>query len=198
MDRENAKALRQKILSQAIDTIYEEGVERITMRALAQRLGYSPATIYLYFENKQDLITAIAVHGFGLLEEQTKPALELEDPVEAVRVSTRRYLDFGLENGSLYRLMFREFSPTSYSEDGLRRIDEIWALYRKIFQSGMEAGVFRNANPDIEIAMLWSACHGFVELALSQRMPPRPAPDAAPLAGLRDAVVADRIRALRP
>ena len=38
---------------------------------------------------------------------------------------------------------------------------------------------------------------GFVELALSSRMPPRNAPEAA-LGTLREALIADRIRALRP
>ncbi len=198
MDRDNARALRHKILAEAIDTIHREGIDRITMRALAQKLGYSPATIYLYFENKQALITAIALHGFGLIEERTRPALDIEDPVDAVRESARRYVDFGLENGALYQLMFREFEPAGYEAQAVQRIDEVWSLYRKIFQRGMEQGVFRNADPDAEIAMLWSSCHGFVELALSDRMPPRPAAQAGSVASLREHLLDDRIRALRP
>ncbi|NNL66688.1 MAG: TetR/AcrR family transcriptional regulator [Myxococcales bacterium] len=197
MDRENARLLRQKILNRAIETIYDEGVESITMRALARKLGYSPATIYLYFENKQDLITAIALHGFGLLAERTRPAIDIEDPAEAVQESARRYVEFGMEHGALYRLMFREFSPATYPEHGRQRIDQVWEIYRKIFQRGIECGEFRNMDPDIAISMLWSACHGFVELALSERMPPRAVSAVRSLEALREALLEDRIHALR-
>jgi len=194
--RENAGALRQKILDEAIGTIYREGIDRITMRALAEKLGHSPATIYLHFKNKEDLINEIALYGFLRLEATARPVLDIEDPVEAVAEGARRYVDFGLCNSELYRLMFREFSPRVYTTQATDRTDEFWALYRKLFQRGMEQGVFRSGDPDVEIAMLWAACHGFVELALSERMPPRQTPDAA-LEALREALVADRLRALR-
>lgn len=197
MSRETARALRQKILDEAIGTIYREGVHRITMRALADKLGYSPATIYLHFRNKDDLISEIATQGFLRLHQATRPVLEIDDPVEAVSEGARRYVDFGLANGALYRLTFREFSPAGWGPRELARIDELWSLYRKIFQRGMETGAFRRADPDVAIAMLWAGCHGFVELALSGRMPPPSAPEAAHGA-LREALVADRIRALQP
>jgi hypothetical protein len=92
--------------------------------------------------------------------------------------------------------MFREFSPSVYASPTKDRTDEFWALYRKLFQRGMEKGVFRRSDPDVEITMLWAACHGFVELVLSERMPPRQTPSAA-LDAMREALVADRLRALR-
>ena len=197
MSRNSAGALRQKILDEAIGTICREGIERITMRALAEKLGYSPATIYLHFKNKEDLTNEVATHGFLRLEEIARPVLEMDDPVEAVSEGLRRYVDFGLTNGELYRLMFREFPPASWADAATDRTDEIWALYRKLFQRGMERGAFRRSDPDVAIAMLWAACHGFVELALSERMPPRQTPETG-LAAMRDALVDDRIRALRP
>ena len=195
--RANAGLLRQKILDEAIGTIYREGVDRVTMRALAEKLGYSPATIYLHFKNKEDLINEIAHYGFLRLEEIAHPVLEIDDPLEAVSEGARRYVDFGLRNSELYRLMFREFSPSVYATRATDRTDELWALYRKLFQRGMERGVFRSGDPDVEIAMLWAACHGFVELTLSERMPPRQTPGAA-LDAMREALVGDRLRALRP
>ena len=47
MSRLSGESLRQKILEEAIGIVYREGVDRITMRALGEKLGYSPATIYL-------------------------------------------------------------------------------------------------------------------------------------------------------
>ena len=195
---EAAHALRQKILREAIAILYREGVDRITMRALAEKLGYSPATIYLYFKNKEDLVRQIALHGFARLAETTRPALEMDDPVEAVSEGARRYIDFGLENPELYRLMFQELSVSGYATDpAVQHADQTWQLYQKLYQRGIETGRFRNVDPNLQILIGWATFHGFIQLAHAERMPPREA-GPAPLAALRDAVIADRLRALLP
>ena len=55
--REKAKeALRTRIVEAARDIVSEEGLDALSMRALAERIAYSPATIYLYFRDKEELL----------------------------------------------------------------------------------------------------------------------------------------------
>lgn len=48
-----------KILSEALGILDTEGLERLTMRALATRVGINPMTIYHHFKDRNGLIRAL-------------------------------------------------------------------------------------------------------------------------------------------
>ena len=60
-------SLRGEILDAARRMFAEEGNEQVSMRRLAERIEYSPTTIYLYFEDKDDLFRAVCDETFGKL-----------------------------------------------------------------------------------------------------------------------------------
>ena len=196
MPRSPGTDLRKKILEEAVGIVYREGVERITMRALAEKLGYSPATIYLYFRSKDDLLGEIAAHGFSLLLERSRDAFDLDDPVAAVAAAGRSYVDFGLEYPELYRLMFQELGPMRRNGELVGRALEIWELHRNLYERGIASGRFRPSNAQIQAVTGWSMVHGYVQLALSGRVP-GPIPDTS-MVELRDRVLDGWIRMLAP
>ena len=51
--------LRRQILSAARELFVNEGYESVSMRKIAERIEYSPTTIYLYFEDKADLLDSV-------------------------------------------------------------------------------------------------------------------------------------------
>jgi len=63
--REREKeALRQDILDAARELFVEEGYDNVSMRRVAEKIEYSPTTIYLYFEDKASLLYAICEETF--------------------------------------------------------------------------------------------------------------------------------------
>src|SRR5215213_6311078 len=62
--------VRQVILDAAADLFREHGYERFSLRQVAERIGYSPTTIYLYFTDKDDLLFTVADVGFMRFGEQ--------------------------------------------------------------------------------------------------------------------------------
>lgn len=199
MRRVGQAELRNKILEEAIGIVYREGPERVTMRSLAEKLGYSAATIYLHFENKEELLKEIALHGFDRLSEAMEGIAGIKDLFAALKEAGRRYIRFGLENPELYRLMFQENTlsalATRYSVEELRSAFRVWDLVRALYVQGIESGVFRKSDPDREIAISWAAVHGYVQLVTGERLPVDRAAWAAKVA---DAIVDDRVRAVRP
>ncbi len=191
--------LRNKILEEAIGIVYREGPERVTMRSLAEKLGYSAATIYLHFENKEELLQEIALHGFGRLSEAMEGIAEITDLFAALQEAGRRYIQFGLEHPELYRLMFRENTlsafSTRYSVEVLRDTLRAWHLVRAIYVRGIDSRVFRSSDPDREMATSWAALHGYVQLVTSERIA---ADRVAWTAEVAEALVADRVRAMQP
>jgi AcrR family transcriptional regulator len=166
-----SSSLREKILQEAVDIVQKHGVEGVTMRTLAERLGYSPATIYLYFRNKRELLQDLALAGFDRLAEAVEPSLRLPDPAEAILEGAMRYIDFGLANPEIYRLMFQDTSIRALTPEDVVHRSRVWNLFRDAHARGIEAGALRQGDPDAFNMVGWSLLHGFVQLALAGRNP---------------------------
>src|SRR5438046_8494559 len=93
------QALRQAILTAAGELFLEQGYERFSLRKVAERIGYSPTTIYLYFHNKDDLLFTVVNDAFVRFGKQLAAAAESqEDPWERIIALGRAYITFALEN----------------------------------------------------------------------------------------------------
>lgn len=76
---------RNAILKAAESLILRYGVEGMSMNLLAESTELNKATLYLYFEDKDDLVDAVVYEGLALLEkehqEAERPALSGFDKV---------------------------------------------------------------------------------------------------------------------
>ncbi len=199
MGRSVNSDLRKKILAEAIGIVYREGPKSVTMRSLAEKLGYSAATIYLHFENKEELLKEIALHGFDVLTEAMEPASRIGDPAVALSEALHRYIDFGIEHAELYRLMFDEIGPeplhAQLSTEEEARATRPWNIGREIYERGMETGVFQARDPDLEASIGWALLHGFVQLSTPGQLLLK-GEGSQRFRELREAVVNSRIEAL--
>jgi AcrR family transcriptional regulator len=164
-------AIREKILQEAIEIVQKYGVESVTMRFLAERLGYSPATIYQYFRDKRELLRALAHEGFDRLAAAVESSLRLPDAAEAMVEGAKRYIDFGLANPEIYRLMFQDTSIRAFTPGDIADRSRVWNLFRDAHARGIESGALRQGDPDAFNMVGWSLLHGFVLLALAGRNP---------------------------
>src|SRR5690349_13484924 len=101
--REREKeALRTRIVEAARDIVSEEGLDALSMRAIAERIEYSPATIYLYFRDKDALLREVVEEGFHRLGEYMREELEVvrgaDNPAEEYLAMGRGYVRFAIEN----------------------------------------------------------------------------------------------------
>jgi len=187
---------RSKILNEAIGIVYREGPGRVTMRSLAEKLGYSAASIYLHFESKEELLKEIALYGFDALEAAMAPAADLTDPAGAVADAARRYIEFGLEHPELYRLMFQEITLADRLTPLERnRALRAWSLSIGLYARGIDSGRFRASDARTEAHLGWSCVHGFVQLALAGKLPGATL-GTPEFRRVRDELVAARLRAL--
>src|SRR5947209_1061466 len=85
--------LKQSMLEAARAIAVAEGWSNVTMRKIADRIEYSHAAIYDYFESKDDLLQELIREGFHLMEAEMRAAKgQAQDPVEALRRAGRGYL----------------------------------------------------------------------------------------------------------
>lgn len=95
---------REEILSAARVIGIREGWKAVTIRSVAQELGYASPLLYEYFRDKEDLLTQIAVAVLGQLEARLTEKLP-SDPQAAAVSMVERYWTFMMEHTQLYRLM---------------------------------------------------------------------------------------------
>jgi AcrR family transcriptional regulator len=165
--------LRQAILAAAGELFLEQGYERFSLRKVAERVGYSPTTIYLYFRDKDDLLFTVVEEGFERFGQQLAAAAESqEDPWERLIALGRAYVAFGLQNPVYYQLMFMQradflmHTPVGESQP---RIMSFWVL-RQTVQQAIDAGVLRPGDAESYSDVLWALVHGMVSLAISMPM----------------------------
>jgi len=95
---------REEILAAARAIGVREGWKAVTIRSVAQKLGYTSPLLYEHFRDKQDLLTEIAVDALGQLETKLTEILP-SDRTAAIVSMVERYWTFMLEHSQLYRLV---------------------------------------------------------------------------------------------
>jgi AcrR family transcriptional regulator len=158
------------ILKTAMNLFLDKGFENITIRNIAEKIEYSPATIYLYFKNKDEILYTLRREGFEKLYEHQKTSLKLNDPLKRLHKHGEAYIQFALENPEYYDLMFMMREPVKIQEIndcdiGLPSYD----LLKTNVKECQEAGLFPGANIDIAAFSLWSCVHGIASLIIRGR-----------------------------
>jgi len=165
--------LRQAILTAAGTLFLEQGYERFSLRKVAERIGYSPTTIYLYFRDKDDLLFTVVDEGFVQFGQQLAAAAESqEDPWERLIALGRAYVAFGLQHPVYYQLMFMQrtdFLTHRASGESQPRIASFRVL-QQVVQQAIDAGVLRPGDVESMSDVLWAVVHGMVSLAITMPM----------------------------
>lgn len=100
--------LRQALIETGLEMLEEHGLEGLTLRKLAARVGVSHAAPEHHFPTLRHLLTAFATEGFRLFATSMRSAMAevSDDPAEQLRAASRGYLDFASTRPHLFRLMF--------------------------------------------------------------------------------------------
>lgn len=192
LERREAKKreLRERILGAAGEEFLEHGPENFSLRRVAERIGYSPTTIYLYFQNKEALLLSTVEDGFKNFDQTIADAVsQAKSAPDKLEALGRAYIAFGLDNAALYRLMFMQpgddflmprLLGSGTSAEDLEAAQQ--PLHHRVVaqellvaavREGIAAGSLRSGDPILLADALWAGVHGLVSLALSPLMTPQ-------------------------
>src|SRR5713226_1177895 len=112
------KYLRQEILDAASELFVRDGYENVSMRRIADKIEYSPTTIYLYFKDKAELLDQVCKETFGRLVQRLSKSMDQPgDPVERLKRGLIAYIEFGLQNPHHYRATFMMPFPEGFDHE---------------------------------------------------------------------------------
>jgi AcrR family transcriptional regulator len=173
--------LHSAIIDAALNIIAEHGLGAFSIRAVADRVEYSAAAIYLHFQSKEVLLREVAEEGFRQMHARVCAAVAAlgDSPERALLLATlaRSYLDFALEHTAYFRVMFDVVPPPGAgpgtchgSQNGTGAAGE--DRRRDLLQQLAAAQPCRPACAEglnVPIAAL-ATVHGLVSLFLSGRL----------------------------
>ena len=161
---------RQRILDAAREMFVEAGYEATTMRAIAERIEYTPTAIYHHFRSKEALLAELCAIDFRALAAAFRKIGRIEDPVARLRRSGQAYVEFGLAHPEQYQLIFMTRKPAEivndlYSSDPS---EDAYAYLRQTCADVIATGRLRPEYRDAdELALMaWSSLHGFLALRI--------------------------------
>lgn len=168
--------IRGNILNAARELFVEDGFDGVSMRRVAEKVEYSPTTIYLHFANKEELFRELCHRDFERLAKLFQTTAISTDPIERLRQIGRAYIEFGIHNPNHYRFMFigphprRGDDHCDHSVQGNPEKDA-YALLKWAVQQAIDAGYFREELHDAELISetLWAAAHGVISLEVAKK-----------------------------
>jgi AcrR family transcriptional regulator len=146
----------REIVAVARELLEEEGVEALSTRRLAHRLGIRAPSLYSHFANKQELENALITEGLWELGDRLNDALAAgDDPIIDLMAA---YRTFAGEHPHLFRLIYRQ--PWDRTQ-----LDPAAELHTR-------TAIWAATNHDIVAArVIWALAYGLIELELDGRFP---------------------------
>lgn len=99
--------LRRRLVEEAITMVREGGLESLSLRRLAERVGVSQTALYHHFQDKQGLLCAMGEEGIRRFDESLRQGeSRAETPGGRLECFITAYVRFALAYPELYELMF--------------------------------------------------------------------------------------------
>lgn len=166
--------VRGRILEAARSLFAKEGYDAVTLRRVAEAIEYSPASIYKYFADKDEMVRALVADDMAYMLASFMPALAKCSLVERLKTFGRAYMSIALERPNHYRLMFMTPMPDKFAENETARDDQdpnedSYRLFLDSIQECIDAGLFRPELADAHLVAqtLWCGLHGIAALHIT-------------------------------
>jgi AcrR family transcriptional regulator len=160
--------LRRIILDAARAIFVNQGYESFSMRKLAEKIEYSPGSIYLHFKNKEELFECLVEESFARLLKtlsDLENGLQGDDPLANLRKGMLAYVEFGLRNQSDYRLAFMLTPPI---EKRPYKVHGSFDVLRNMVRRCVEENCFRSVDVETTSQALWASIHGITSLLIQR------------------------------
>lgn len=163
--------LKEACVRAAHEFIAEHGVEQLSLREVARRLGVSHQAPYKHYPSRDHLLAEVIRRCFRQFAEYLDDRGDFDDPREDLRALGGRYLSFAALHPLEYRLMFGMPWPAPAAqlgvvEDARHALDVLRAVLRRIH--GSERG--QSARVDLDAMFIWSQMHGLACIAQADVM----------------------------
>lgn len=160
--------IRSMALDAAIRIVETEGHTGLSARKVAQAIGYTVGTLYLVFDNLDDLILQLNGRTIDELLQRLNTALShCNGPEECLHALAAGYIDFAADHTHRWRLMFEhrlpdgETAPLWFTD----KVDQLFAILGNTLKP-----LAPKAAIEQSVQVLWGGVHGICVLQLGDKL----------------------------
>lgn len=172
--------LREACLAEALAIIDAEGVEHLSLREVARRLGVSHQAPYKHFPSRDHILAEIVTRAFDSFARHLDTRPRRDDPHEDLAAMGRAYLDYARAHPLQYRLMFGDLLPDLKKHpDMMRQAKHAFALLsdgvRRV--TALAADPRTETDVALDALFVWSSVHGLARILQSRALQTLALPD---------------------
>lgn len=168
---------RENIVSAASALFMERGIAATSMDDIAKAAGYSKATLYVYFENKEEIVGILVLNSMKKLYDYISSALIQHETTKArYDFICRGLVQYQEEFPFYFKMVLDKINIDFEGKDYLPEEKETYQIgeeinekIKKFLLSGMEKGDLRS---DLEIMPaifnFWGMLSGIIQLAANK------------------------------
>lgn len=167
--------LREIILKAASEIMEEEGVDNLSIRKIAAKIEYSPAIIYHYFKNKEDIINILMKKGYEKILSGLFSLENLSDkPEEKLKELLKRYILLALSMPDEYKTVMLNTTPevlshTSVLFKGASRERKALALLCNFVKDLSEDKRLGDEAAELTAQVVWAATFGLIIRIITEK-----------------------------
>ncbi len=158
--------VKEMILQAAKELFLQQGINSVSMRKIAKKIGYSPTTLYIYYSNKQDILKHLARDYFSNYSKDYEAILANTNhsSVDNLLDFMNLYINRALENPGMYKLMTTLFAETDNEHLGISNAGRGYEILKTLTSRCIEDGEISEGNVDLKAQILWVNTHGLCSL----------------------------------
>lgn len=159
-DENKENAIREK----AIQMIVESGFDGLSMQKLAKAAGVSPATIYIYFKDRDDLIEKIAIEESNNMTKATLQGFSPQMPFsEGLWIQWKNRAAYWMKNPVRAKFMEQvRYSPVGLKLQANIKKDFI-AIMREFAKNSLDRGDLAAVSPEIYWSLAYSPLYQLIK-----------------------------------
>lgn len=159
--------LREACLAEALAIISAHGVEKLSLREVARRIGVSHQAPYRHFASRDHVLAEIVRRAFAEFAQALRGSPPTDDPAADSFAMGMAYVQFALAEPLKYRLMFGGTLPEPADHpDMMQGARDAFNVLRGSLIRLFEACAQQPDSDmiDHEALFVWSSLHGVVSL----------------------------------
>lgn len=162
---------REMAIAAAELILVKDGFAGLSMRKVADAIGYTVGNLYLLFQNQDDLLATINERTTDAVYAHLRDAVEpVKSPAERLKVLAHAYIDYARQHPHRFRMMFEHSLPLEMHprETAEKRIQRMFELV----ESSLAPLLPPKAGKQLRMAAatLWSGIHGVCMLAVTGKL----------------------------
>lgn len=163
--RDAAPSLKEACVQAAREVIAEHGVEGLSMRDVARKLGISHQAPYRHFESRDHLLAEIMRRCFADFAQHLDDRPRTGNPAADLEALGRAYLRYASDKPLEYRLMFGTPWPEPAQHPALvQHAVHAFDLLRDSLRTMHGGRPEEHAQADQQAMFIWSTLHGMASI----------------------------------